>query len=262
MDKYYLLLRRFLRAGFALLAREHWDPRAIDEFNQILIDLPLKVENATTPLGVTLHVCSIYLDELVAVVLSPSPATTTTSSTTSTSLSKGREETTTTIPLVRLLQPYLRALAVSPTKATYDRVYEEAFRPLVDALLVDGDDDRRGGSRRRRRGDGGGRGGSNKRRKTAEEGGDTLEEEENNSEGDDAGADADERTPLDQLLNRVALDGGIDQGRPTRQQVRTSIFQAFFDMGATGPETTEANRRRLYAVWRLGSEDDDDVVES
>jgi ribosomal RNA-processing protein 1 len=261
MDKYYLLLRRFLRAGFALLAREHWDPRAIDEFNQILIDLPLKVENATTPLGVTLHICSIYLDELVAVVLSP-PPTTTSSSTTSTSPSKGREETTTTtIPLVRLLQPYLRALAVSPAKATYDRVYEEAFRPLVDALLVDGDDGQRGGSRRRRRRDGGGRGGSNKRRKTAAEGGDTLEEEDN-SEGDDAGADADERTPLDQLLDRVALDGGIDQGRPTRQQVRKSIFQTFFDMGATGPETTEANRRRLYAVWRLGSEDDDDVVGS
>jgi hypothetical protein len=42
MDKYYLLLRRFVRAGFRLLAREGWDPRAIDEFNTILNNLPLQ----------------------------------------------------------------------------------------------------------------------------------------------------------------------------------------------------------------------------
>lgn len=36
LDKFYLLIRRFVHASFLLLQREAWDPRAIDEYNAML----------------------------------------------------------------------------------------------------------------------------------------------------------------------------------------------------------------------------------
>ena len=36
LDKFYLLIRRFVGAAFKLLAREDWDPTAIAEYNEIL----------------------------------------------------------------------------------------------------------------------------------------------------------------------------------------------------------------------------------
>jgi ribosomal RNA-processing protein 1 len=36
LDKFYLLIRRFVHASFLLLARENWDRQAIAEYNAIL----------------------------------------------------------------------------------------------------------------------------------------------------------------------------------------------------------------------------------
>jgi ribosomal RNA-processing protein 1 len=36
LDKFYLLIRRFVHAAFLLLKREEWDPTAIAEYNSLL----------------------------------------------------------------------------------------------------------------------------------------------------------------------------------------------------------------------------------
>lgn len=36
LDKFYLLIRRFVGAAFKLLAREDWDLKAIAEYNEML----------------------------------------------------------------------------------------------------------------------------------------------------------------------------------------------------------------------------------
>jgi ribosomal RNA-processing protein 1 len=38
MDKYYMLVRRFVNASFRLLMRVEWDKSACDEYNHILSD--------------------------------------------------------------------------------------------------------------------------------------------------------------------------------------------------------------------------------
>lgn len=60
MDKYYLLIRRFLRANFKYLRNNNWDKKYIEKFNKFM----------KTPLGlnknmaIAYHLCDIYLDEL------------------------------------------------------------------------------------------------------------------------------------------------------------------------------------------------------
>jgi hypothetical protein len=145
------------------------------------------------------------------------------------------------VPLVRLIQPYLRALAVSTTKATHERIYDAALKPLVNVLLrpADGeyDDVSKGGRRK-------------KRRKVAGDGRNGFRREEEEDEG--TSLTEAERQAVDALLNSVVIEG--IEGKPTREQIKKAVFKAFFDMGATGEQTTEANRRRLYAVWRLGED--------
>ena len=36
MDKYYMLVRRFVNASFRLLIAENWSPMAVDKYNTIL----------------------------------------------------------------------------------------------------------------------------------------------------------------------------------------------------------------------------------
>ena len=38
IDKYYMLVRRFVNASFRLLIREGWDAAAVKEYNSILTD--------------------------------------------------------------------------------------------------------------------------------------------------------------------------------------------------------------------------------
>lgn len=60
MDKYYLLIRRFLRANFKYLRNHNWDKKYIEKFNKFM----------KTPLGlnsnmaIAYHLCDIFLDEL------------------------------------------------------------------------------------------------------------------------------------------------------------------------------------------------------
>lgn len=50
LDKFYLLIRRFIHAGFLLLKREQWDPRAIDLYNDLLTGPGGPLQSVSLPL--------------------------------------------------------------------------------------------------------------------------------------------------------------------------------------------------------------------
>ncbi|KAI9570285.1 Nop52-domain-containing protein [Boletus coccyginus] len=103
MDKYYMLVRRFLNASFRLLIRAKWDPSTLQD-----------PTDARVPAGLTFHLAEIYLEELErAVSVSEPPIP---------------------VPILALLSPFITLAAHTPTNTTYKHLEESLFRPLLDGL--------------------------------------------------------------------------------------------------------------------------------
>jgi ribosomal RNA-processing protein 1 len=65
MDKFLLLIRRYLNASFSLFAHRKWkDTQKISQYLDILSATPLNVFDHTIPNGLRYHVIDIYIDEL------------------------------------------------------------------------------------------------------------------------------------------------------------------------------------------------------
>ncbi|KAG5361355.1 Ribosomal RNA-processing protein 1-like protein [Yarrowia sp. C11] len=69
IDKFYLLLRRYVGYAFQRLAKEGWDESWIERHNEVMSKIPLNPENPKIPDSIRYHVLEIYLDELAKVVL-------------------------------------------------------------------------------------------------------------------------------------------------------------------------------------------------
>lgn len=69
IDKFYLLLRRYVGYAFQRLAQENWDESWIERHNEVMNKIPLNPENPKIPDSIRYHVLEIYLDELAKVVL-------------------------------------------------------------------------------------------------------------------------------------------------------------------------------------------------
>ncbi|KAK4058538.1 hypothetical protein OIO90_000700 [Microbotryomycetes sp. JL221] len=121
LDKFYLLIRRFVNVAFRLLERELWDLHAIREYNALLTgpNGPLDVLNQRVPDSLAYHLSDIYIDELNKVCESESASSSQTHN----------------VPVVALLDPFLTTLAISPTSTLYTRVNDNVFKPLLDETL-------------------------------------------------------------------------------------------------------------------------------
>ncbi|KAK9457843.1 hypothetical protein V1511DRAFT_491013 [Dipodascopsis uninucleata] len=64
MDKFYLLLRRFVNAMFRRLLTDKWNAREIKSFNDVLQEFPLNPTNTGISDGIRYHMIDIYVDEL------------------------------------------------------------------------------------------------------------------------------------------------------------------------------------------------------
>lgn len=69
IDKFYLLLRRYVGYAFQRLAKENWDDTWIERHNEVMNKIPLNPSNPKIPDSIRYHVLEIYLDELSKVVL-------------------------------------------------------------------------------------------------------------------------------------------------------------------------------------------------
>ncbi|BGP23654.1 nucleolar protein Nop52 variant [Rhodotorula toruloides] len=121
MDKFLLLMRRFVFVAFKLLEREGWDARAIKEYNEMLVGPkgPLRVEDPKIPHSLAYHLFDIYLDEIERLASS----------------SDADAAPARTLPLVALLQPMYTTAARAANSTMYSRLIENVFTPLCDALL-------------------------------------------------------------------------------------------------------------------------------
>ncbi|KAJ7225350.1 nucleolar protein,Nop52-domain-containing protein [Mycena pura] len=123
IDKYYMLVRRFVNATFRLLARAEWEKSMCDSHNDMLTRQggPLCPTDIRVPTSLAYHVADIFLEELdksLASAVSEPPAA----------------------PLATLLVPFFTLAAQTPSSTTYNRVQAEVFTPLFAALSSTDDD--------------------------------------------------------------------------------------------------------------------------
>ncbi len=90
IDKFMMLMRRILRELFAYLNTQKWDKDLVNELNVILLASPLNINDDTCPDGVSYHLADIYVEELAKF-----------------------GESLTPIKSVRLIEPFIKLMAIS-----------------------------------------------------------------------------------------------------------------------------------------------------
>lgn len=68
LDKFYLLVRRYVAASFRKLKQEQWDEDWVDDFITILKHIPLNLDDLKIPNGIRFHMFDIFLDEFERVM--------------------------------------------------------------------------------------------------------------------------------------------------------------------------------------------------
>ncbi|KAA1467950.1 Nop52-domain-containing protein [Dentipellis sp. KUC8613] len=129
MDKYYMLVRRFVNASFRRLIQENWDISVCNKYNDILTRKggPLCPDDNRIPLSLTYHIADIYLEELDKAA--------------GKSAEQDDEQAPNPVPLTVLLGPYFGLAAHAPLKNTYERVQSSVLEPLLRALSVSRSED-------------------------------------------------------------------------------------------------------------------------
>ncbi|KAF9041734.1 ribosomal RNA processing protein [Hymenopellis radicata] len=119
IDKYYMLVRRFVNAGFRLLIRTGWDLEAVEEYNRILTREggPLCPGDIKVPTSLIYHLADIYLQELDNAMSKPST-----------------DSTTRPAPLCGLVSPFLTVASRTPISTTYNRIQTALLTPLLSEL--------------------------------------------------------------------------------------------------------------------------------
>lgn len=104
MEKFLLLVRRYVGASFELLKRATWEQERVGEMMELVQEVPLNVEDNRVPNGIRFHVLDIWLDELERIGLLDE---------------EGSEEA-----LESLLEPVRKLSRGSPTKAVRKKAKE------------------------------------------------------------------------------------------------------------------------------------------
>ncbi|EJD52593.1 Nop52-domain-containing protein [Auricularia subglabra TFB-10046 SS5] len=117
MDKFYMLVRKYVNAAFRLLARSEWDDAACKEYNSMLTGrgCPLCPDDPKVPSSLAYHLSDIWLEELEKAMNnaepSPPPA-----------------------PLGVLLEPFISLAALTNNARTHERVVNSVFKSLFGAI--------------------------------------------------------------------------------------------------------------------------------
>ncbi|GAQ77707.1 Nop52 containing protein [Klebsormidium nitens] len=115
LDKFYLLLRTFLRTALEYMHRAHWEARLVTALVDVYAQGTLEAKDKHSALGISLHLTDIFLEEASRFAVPPVAA-----------------------PL--LLEPFLRILSHSADKLLLPRVETEVFGALIDERQRSGGD--------------------------------------------------------------------------------------------------------------------------
>lgn len=222
IDKYYMLVRKFVNGSFRLLAREMWTVDAMDEYTRIISGNkgPLYPEDRKIPTGLGYHLADIYNEELNKVV--------------------GSDDSSPPVPLVPLFTPFFKLNALTPSPTTYNRFQSALYSPMFAALLAHSAPEGAVVNYRSttntvtlapRDSDGG-------RRKRAR-----IEPPE---------------LPLKALCHNACLEahkGDAEEAEKplSPKELRKGLLKAMFDV-ASAEDTKEVSRKRMYRLWREATE--------
>ncbi|KAG6837685.1 hypothetical protein H0H93_004961 [Arthromyces matolae] len=204
IDKYYMLVRRFVNASFRLLLRTGWDVDVTKEYNDILTTSggPL-CPDIKVPTSLAYHLADVYLEELDKVCATsmsasshPSPA-----------------------PLHSLLTPFMLLAAQTPLNLTYKRIKSSLLDPLFSALSVTSHNEEHPSKRARL---------------------------ENVPEEDNA---------YPSLVTNACFENSSAEGRIDGPILGQKLLKSVFQL-ASQPSTRDANRRKMYALWKDYGDDD------
>ncbi|WWC95579.1 hypothetical protein V866_002444 [Kwoniella sp. B9012] len=120
MDKYYLLMRKYVNATFRLLAREKWEKNAIQAVNRILTKDggPMTWQDRRVPTSISTHIADIYLDELNKALALP------------------EVDSQPACPLTAVLEPDIILLTRTSTSTVHTRLMSSVFSPLLESLTL------------------------------------------------------------------------------------------------------------------------------
>ncbi|KLO20099.1 Nop52-domain-containing protein [Schizopora paradoxa] len=209
MDKYYMLVRKFINASFRLLRRAEWENSALGTFNEVLTSPggPLCPDDTRIPGSLTYHIVDIYLEELEkALSVASDPSSDTTFS-------------ELPAPLIPLLLPFFDLAARTSSSITHSRVSTGLIDPLLVALTTASSSDP-----------------PSKKRKFL-----TLSQQ----------------SDLSDLISKSCIDEP-QKGVVQPAELRNAVLRSMFDV-ASGPDVKEANRRKLYAIWKVAKAEEEDI---
>ncbi|KAH6916987.1 ribosomal RNA processing protein [Coprinopsis sp. MPI-PUGE-AT-0042] len=134
MDKYYMLVRRFVNASFRLLIRAKWQKEIVAGYTNILSQVggPLCPSDTKVPTGLGNHVADIYLEELDKALVKTSDA-----------------EQSLPVPILVAVEPFFNLSARTDSKLTFKRVQSTLWEPLFEAFGSEDVDDEDGRPRKR-----------------------------------------------------------------------------------------------------------------
>lgn len=123
IDKYYMLMRRFVHAGLQLLLLHACDKVLVDRYIHIMRGTqgPLASNNVQVPDSITYHVCDIFLDELETALAAHANAM----------------PSVPLVPTLDLLVPFMDLAATSTSKRMHERVMEHVILPFLQACEHD-----------------------------------------------------------------------------------------------------------------------------
>ncbi|VDC01952.1 unnamed protein product [Peniophora sp. CBMAI 1063] len=216
IDKYLMLIRRYVNASFRLLARGGWEAADVEAYNAILMRQggPLCPTDPRVPPSLAYHLCDIYLEELEKVLRRQTSE-------------EDEDEDRNLAPLPDLLSPFVSLAARTPTKATVQRIQDTVLSPLLSALASslspsspthsDSEEDNEGGRRAKRR----------------------------KVDDDEYG---------DIVRGSCASVGG-GEGSTGAGALHAAVMNLVWDT-ATKEDARDSNRRRLYTFWKQHRLDD------
>lgn len=235
MDKYYMLIRRFVNASFRSLMRHHWDSSSLQTYNDILtakgggplwylpthrrfshthhtpflpnVENPSSPDDNRIPSSLKYHLADIYLEELDKVLAWDSEA---------------GDERPPRAPIDTLIAPFLTLVARTTSNHTFDRVMSVVLEPLVQSLAPAGSPEPP----------------SKKKRRLL---------------GTEMSFVADNSCMSSSLPTTTAA-AAADADKPALHQ---ALLKQVFSV-ASERDTRDSNRRRLYKFWKSNLEDDDD----
>ena len=121
-------------------------------------------------------------------------------------------------PLSSILSPFIDLAALTGSSVTHQRIFTSLIEPLLTALKPQSSDTLPPSRKRQR----------------------LLND-----------------TSYDHIVENACLERPKEEGKMERAQVRKALLRKMFDV-ASGPNVREANRRKMYAVWKVAIAEDDD----